>query len=93
MKLMWIQEGTERYLGDSNYFGAKSKGSGPASLESVTLGELCQYCDDEAEGANYHQFVGVHEKLGDLIQKHSTEKAAKEVMYEIATAGGLHEFR
>jgi len=97
--LFWINEkcdGDEvnRYLGNAHSLSFCGKGSTSekATVDNTTLEDLEEYCDSEAEGANYHHFVGVHKKLGTLISKKSNSAVAKAVMFEIAIAGGLHEF-
>lgn len=98
-KLFWIHEKVEDepdnvYLGDKESLTYCPKGSTkePADAENTTLEDLYEYCDSEAENANYHSFVGTHQKLANLISKLGSEAIAKAVMFEIAKSGGLHEF-
>jgi hypothetical protein len=98
-ELRWINEAVKgepdnRYLGDRESLGYCPKGSTSelATPKNTNLKDLTDYCDMEAEGANYHSFVGVHEKLAKLITDKSSEAVAKEVFFGIAVAGGLHEF-
>lgn len=57
----------------------------------VTLDELVQYLDSDAEGANYHEFVGVHEWMGAAIKKFASEEVAIKVLRLVAEYGGLVE--
>lgn len=94
-KLHWITEGGEgRYIGDDGSLGWLSKEANHevATTNNTTSAELAEYCDLEAEGANYHNFCGVHAKLAALIVDRSSEQVARSVMYEVALAGGLHEY-
>lgn len=50
---------------------------------------LAQYLDDEAEGENYHDFVGCHAALAKLIAKHASEEVVVKVLTDIVLAGSL----
>lgn len=54
---------------------------------------LAEWLDEEAEGANYHDFVGCHKKLGELIEKHAGSEAAIKVLSDIVLAGSLRDMR
>lgn len=56
----------------------------------ASLEQLAELCDQDAESGNYHDFVGVHEKLGELLVKHVGEKTATNIIRDIAELGGLH---
>jgi hypothetical protein len=53
--------------------------------------ELADWCDREAENANYHRMVGAHMWLSGILVKEAGEDVATKVMRAIADVGGLHE--
>lgn len=53
-----------------------------------TLEELAEFLDQDAENANYHDFVGVHETLSSILRRRCPA-VAMEVMMEIISRGGL----
>ena len=56
-----------------------------------TAAELAHWCDQEAESANYHSFVGTHEKIQKWMSKNLGDEAAQKFMRWAADSGGLHE--
>jgi hypothetical protein len=58
--------------------------------EPITLEELANHCDMEAEQANYHDFVGVHRLLATLLYKEVGRIKAHAILLHIAEYGGLH---
>ena len=54
-----------------------------------TLEELTNFCDEEAESRNNHNFVGSHKILSALLFKQLGRKKATIIMQEIAEYSGL----
>lgn len=52
---------------------------------------LAQFCDDEAENSNRHDFCGAHDKLAKILVRICGDEKANAVMLEIAECGGMHE--
>lgn len=93
--LVWINEvndgETTRHLGLLGYLrycSDKASEAVPATSANTTLEQLVNYCEDEAESANYHSFCGAHEKLAAVIVEASNGFVAKRVFFTIAEAGG-----
>lgn len=60
-------------------------------ITTATASQLAELCDQACENANYHDFVGAHEKLAKLIDDAAGPDASRKVLLAIAEAGGLHE--
>jgi hypothetical protein len=58
--------------------------------ELASIDDLAELCDMDAEQENAHTFVGVHQKLADLLVKRLGKKAATQIMLDIAYHKGLH---
>jgi hypothetical protein len=54
-----------------------------------TLAAISDYCDQECENANYHDFVGSHRELGLLISEATDDATAARIMCKIAERGSL----
>jgi len=56
---------------------------------SPTLEELANFCDQNAESRNNHDFVGSHRLLAAMLIKQLGREIATDIMFEIAEYGGL----
>jgi hypothetical protein len=56
----------------------------------LSLKNLVKYCDNEAKGDNYHNFVGISEALAKILKDFIEVEQATAIMHEIALRGGLH---
>ena len=56
---------------------------------SPTLEEIADFCDNNAEARNNHEFLGTHRLLAVMLYKRFGREIATEVMFEIAEYGGL----
>jgi len=56
-----------------------------------TWEQLAAYCDQEAENANYHDFVGAHREIALLIVEETDDATAARVLRKIAERGCLQE--
>lgn len=55
----------------------------------LTLEEIADFSDTEAEGSNNHAFIGTHRVLAALLHAKLGREKATEIMREIAEYGGL----
>lgn len=60
-----------------------------ATNADLTLKAMAQLLDDDAEGSNHHDFVGLHADLGKLIAKETDTETATRIMRKIVDRGGL----
>ena len=60
-----------------------------ATIADVTLEELADLCDRNAEQRNNHTFVGAHRVLASILFSTVGREAATRVMWEGACYGGL----
>ena len=77
---------------EENYLGYKEEEMyGPILDENptLTLEELADLCDQEAESRNNHNFVGSHKILSALLFKQLGREKATKIMQEIAEYSGL----
>lgn len=56
---------------------------------TLTLEEIADFSDMEAEGRNNHSYTGTHRILAALLHKKLGREQATEAMREIAEYGGL----
>src|SRR6266849_483667 len=59
----------------------------------LTLEELADFCDQEAESRNNHAYVGTHRILAALLHQKIGRAEATALMQEIAEYGGLDGMR
>lgn len=70
----------------------KSKYVDVKPADDAIAEELAEYCDQECENANYHDFVGAHAALvGILRESLDDEELTNAIMREIAERGGFQE--
>lgn len=55
----------------------------------LSLEEIADFCDIQAEARNGHAFVGAHRILAALLHRKLGREQATEIMKEIAEYGGL----
>ena len=60
------------------------------SFHEVTLEQLVELCDHDAENVNAHDFCGSHRLLAALLCRSIGRALATEIFFEIATRRGLH---
>lgn len=60
------------------------------SADAARAEDLADLCDQEAEGANVHDFCGVHRLLAALLHEHVGREKATAILRDIAERGGLH---
>lgn len=58
--------------------------------EPITLEELANYCDLEAEQDNRSNLVGTHRLLAALLHREVGRMTAQTILLRIAEYGGLH---
>ncbi len=59
----------------------------PATLDNTTADDLIEFSENEAEGNNYHDFIGKAEFIYNTVTKHSDTGTAKAVLYDIVASG------
>lgn len=57
----------------------------------LTLEELADFCDQNAESANNHDYVGTHRILAAVLHRLLGREQATSILQEIAEYGGLDE--
>lgn len=61
-----------------------------ATDKDITLVELSDVLDRDAENKNNHDFVGCHFNLAMLLENQVGNSEATKIMRKIVDAGGLH---
>lgn len=87
--LVWINDDGWRLSHDDEY--VKRLSLETKSADDATLEDLAEFCDSEAENANYHNLVGAHEIVAAALLKAGGREKATEMMRVIAEFGGLAE--
>ena len=85
-KLMLAKEGDAEFLileSSAKYYPAAKE------IDNPTTTQLVEFCDQELENDNRHDFVGVHERLIDVLCHHVSAAKINEIMKDIAEHGGL----
>lgn len=61
-----------------------------ATSESLRAESLAEMLSQDAEGDNYHDFVGAAEKLIPILRRVTDEAGVIEVLRSIVDRGGFH---
>jgi hypothetical protein len=92
MKLAKIRDeyGDLYLVRDDQYLKSRIKrGKCERVDEPATTAEYVEFCEAEAESANYHYLTPVYSQLLEVIQRHATPEATTNIMREIAELGGM----
>jgi hypothetical protein len=58
-------------------------------LGDATTEQIAEWMDMQAEGENYHEFVGVSAGLARVIERHAGPEVARAVLLEIVQGPGI----
>lgn len=87
--LYWVREfedDTPRLCTSNKYHDFAEK----ATDDSLTADALAEMMSQDAEGDNYHDFVGAAEKLIPILRQVTDEAGVVKVLRSIVDRGGFH---
>jgi hypothetical protein len=88
-KLVWVD-----YDGDGISFIGYSDDASYGRIvkgPEMTLEDIADFCDQNAEGRNNHSMVGIHRLLAVLLYNQFGRAEATKTLHMIAESGGLDE--
>lgn len=89
-ELVWVdyKDGSDLCIGYKDEHGEYDK---IVSGQEMTIENIADFCDQNAESRNNHSFVGVHRLLAAILNNKFGRNEATDVIRNIAEYGGLDE--
>jgi hypothetical protein len=86
-ELVWIdyEDGSDILIGYRDKYNKVVDGP------EMTLEDIAEFCDLNAEGRNNHSLVGLHRLIAAILYNKFGREAATETLRTIAEFGGLDE--